>query len=230
MVAPAELGLDLHDRGKVSLDGGCIGPGKLEQIGIALVRHDARTGSEVAWEDEVAELFGGEENHVLRQASQIMRELRTPEERAGLELAPPRLEHLPDRLIGDLGMLVRLGVGDAAVEQQRIQQVLADVATEIDAARLLTERAAQAKDRGEDHRRFAAQAKYYASEIAVRATDRALQIHGGYGFIKDYPVEKLMRDAKIMQLYEGTSQIQRLVIARETLLPRRIEAVESVAA
>jgi acyl-CoA dehydrogenase len=69
----------------------------------------------------------------------------------------------------------------------------------------------------------------YANSAMEVATD-AVQVYGGYGFIKDYPVEKLMRDAKIMQLYEGTSQIQRLVIARETLLPRHVEALASVAA
>ena len=74
------------------------------------------------------------------------------------------------------------------------------------------------------------EAKRFASDSAMEVTTDAVQVYGGYGFIKEYPVEKLFRDAKIMQLYEGTSQIQRLVIARETLLPRRIEEPESVPA
>ncbi|PYT08522.1 MAG: acyl-CoA dehydrogenase, partial [Acidobacteria bacterium] len=107
--------------------------------------------------------------------------------------------------------------GRAIGEFQAIRFYLAEMATGIDAARLLTERAALAKDRGEDHRRFAAQAKYFASETAVRVTDRALQIHGGYGFIKDFPVEKFYRDVKICTIGEGTSEIQKLVIARQLL-------------
>jgi alkylation response protein AidB-like acyl-CoA dehydrogenase len=102
-------------------------------------------------------------------------------------------------------------------EFQAIRFYLAEMATEIDASRLLTERAAQAKDRGEEHGRFSAQAKYYASEAAVRVTDRALQIHGGYGFIKDFPVEKFYRDVKLCTIGEGTTEIQKLVIAKSLL-------------
>ena len=71
--------------------------------------------------------------------------------------------------------------------------------------------------------KISAMTKLYCTDVAMEVTTDAVQVYGGYGFIKEYPVEKLMRDAKIMQLYEGTSQIQRLVIARETLLPRRVE-------
>ena len=91
------------------------------------------------------------------------------------------------------------------------------MATEIDAARLLTQRAAEVKDAGEPVTRFSAQAKLYASEIAVRATDRAIQIHGGYGFTKDFPVEKFYRDVKLCTIGEGTSEIQKLVIAKQLL-------------
>jgi len=107
--------------------------------------------------------------------------------------------------------------GRAIAEFEAIQFYLADMATEIDAARLLTMRAANAKDAGEEVTRFSAQAKLYASEVAVRATERAVQIHGGYGFIKDYPVEKFYRDVKLCTIGEGTSEIQRLVIARSLL-------------
>jgi alkylation response protein AidB-like acyl-CoA dehydrogenase len=102
-------------------------------------------------------------------------------------------------------------------EFQAIQFYLSDMATEIDAARLLTQRAAAAKDAGEIVTRFSAQAKLYASEIAVRVTDRGIQIHGGYGFTKDFPVEKYYRDVKLCTIGEGTSEIQKLVIAKQLL-------------
>ena len=107
--------------------------------------------------------------------------------------------------------------GKPICEFQAIQWMLADSATEIEAARLLTYRAAHRRDRGEDINQAAAMAKLYASEMAVRVTDRAIQIHGGYGYIKEYPVEKLHRDAKLTTIGEGTSEIQRLVIARRLL-------------
>ncbi len=102
-------------------------------------------------------------------------------------------------------------------EFQAIQNKLADMATEIDAARLLTLRAAWLKDNGGNVNKESAMAKLFASEIAVRAANDALQIHGGYGFIKDYPVEKFYRDVKLCTIGEGTSEIQRLVIARQLL-------------
>src|ERR1700689_5081563 len=102
-------------------------------------------------------------------------------------------------------------------EFQAIQHKLADMATEIDAARLLTLRAAWLKDCGASVNKESAMAKLYASEAAVRAANEALQIHGGYGFIKDYPVEKFYRDVKLCTIGEGTSEIQKLVIARQLL-------------
>ncbi|HSM79002.1 MAG TPA: acyl-CoA dehydrogenase family protein, partial [Bryobacteraceae bacterium] len=102
-------------------------------------------------------------------------------------------------------------------EFQAIQHKLADMATEIEAARLLTYRAGWMKDRGHRVTRESAMAKLFASEMAVRTADQALQIHGGYGFIKDYPVEKFYRDVKLCTIGEGTSEIQRLVIARQLL-------------
>jgi len=91
------------------------------------------------------------------------------------------------------------------------------MATEIEAARILTYRAAWMKDRGVKHTYESSAAKLFASEAAHRAVDHAVQIHGGYGFIKDYIVEKLYRDQRITELYEGTSEVQRLVIARSVL-------------
>ena len=102
-------------------------------------------------------------------------------------------------------------------EFQAIQNKLADMATEIDAARLLILRAAWLKDNGQSVNKESAMAKLYASEIAVKAANESLQIHGGYGFIKDYPVEKFYRDVKLCTIGEGTSEIQRLVIARQLL-------------
>jgi butyryl-CoA dehydrogenase len=102
-------------------------------------------------------------------------------------------------------------------QHQMVQWMLADMATGIEAARLLTLRAAALKDRGEPHGAQAAMAKLFASEMAMRVATDAVQIHGGYGFIKEYQVERHFRDAKITQIYEGTSQIQKLVIARHLL-------------
>jgi alkylation response protein AidB-like acyl-CoA dehydrogenase len=102
-------------------------------------------------------------------------------------------------------------------EFQAIQHKLADMATDIDAARLLTWRAAWLKDSGIPVTKESSMAKLFASETAVRVANEAVQIHGGYGFIKDYPVEKFYRDAKLCTIGEGTSEIQRLIIARQLL-------------
>ncbi len=102
-------------------------------------------------------------------------------------------------------------------EFQAIQNKLADMATEIDAARLLTYRSGWMKDQGQRVTKESSMAKLFASEVAVRVTNEAVQIHGGYGFIKDYPVEKFYRDVKLCTIGEGTSEIQRLVIARQLL-------------
>ena len=111
----------------------------------------------------------------------------------------------------------REAFGKKIVEFQAIQWKLADMATEIDAARLLAWRAATLKDRGEDHILAAAQAKLFASDVAVRAARECVQIFGGYGYLKDFPAERHYRDAKITEIYEGTSEIMNLVIAQEIL-------------
>ncbi len=100
---------------------------------------------------------------------------------------------------------------------QAVQFMISDMAKDIEAARLLTWQAAWMVDNGIPSTRFSSYAKCFASDVAMRVTIDAVQIFGGYGYTKDYPVEKLMRDAKLMQIYEGTNQIQRLVIAREIL-------------
>jgi hypothetical protein len=107
--------------------------------------------------------------------------------------------------------------GKAIAEFQGIQWKLADMATELDAARLLTQRAAVLKDAGRKVTRESAMAKLMASEVAVRICNDAVQLFGGYGFIKDYPAEKFYRDVKLCTIGEGTSEIQRMVIAREIL-------------
>jgi alkylation response protein AidB-like acyl-CoA dehydrogenase len=111
----------------------------------------------------------------------------------------------------------RRAFGRAIAEHQAIQHKLADMSTEIDAARLLTYRAAWLKQEGRSHTEAGAKAKLFASETARRQTGEAIQILGGYGYTKEFPVERYYRDAKITEIYEGTSEIQRLVIARSVL-------------
>jgi butyryl-CoA dehydrogenase len=137
---------------------------------------------------------------------------------------------------GRIGIAAQaLGIGTAAYERavayarerkafgvtigshQMVQWMLADMATALEGARLLTLRAATLKDRGRPYGAQAAMAKLFAADTAMRVTTDAVQVHGGYGFIKDYEVERHFRDAKITQIYEGTSQIQKLVIARHVL-------------
>src|SRR6266550_4022510 len=111
----------------------------------------------------------------------------------------------------------RTAFGQPIAQFQAIQFMLADMATEIDAARLLCYRAAAVKDAGERVTQFSAMAKLYASEVDARATEKGVQIFGGYGFVKDFPAEKYYRDVKLCTIGEGTSEIQRMVIARSIL-------------
>jgi len=138
--------------------------------------------------------------------------------------------------VGRIGMAIgAVGVARAALEAaapysrqrhqfgkpissfQAIQFMLADMATEVDAARLLTWRAAWLKDRNQPFEKEAAMAKLYASEVAMRVTTKAVQIFGGYGYTKDFPVERYMREAKLFEIVEGTSEIQRMVIANQVI-------------
>lgn len=122
----------------------------------------------------------------------------------------------------------RVQFGVPIAMHQAIQFLIADMATKIHLSRLATWNSAVLLDQGLRNTIESSHAKRFAADTAMEVTTEAVQVFGGYGFIKEYKVEKLMRDAKIMQLYEGTSQIQRLVIARETLLPRRIEEPAAV--
>lgn len=111
----------------------------------------------------------------------------------------------------------RSAFGKEISKHQAIAFKLADMATEIDAARLLVYKAAYLKDQGQDYIQASAMAKVFASEVAMKTTVEAIQVHGGYGYVKEYHVERLMREAKITQIYEGTSEIQRVVISRSLL-------------
>ena len=122
----------------------------------------------------------------------------------------------------------RVQFGVPIAMHQAIQFLIADMATKIHLSRLATWNSAVLLDQGGRNTIESSHAKRFAADTAMEVTTEAVQVFGGYGFIKEYKVEKFMRDAKIMQLYEGTAQIQRLVIARETLLPRRIEEPAAV--
>jgi alkylation response protein AidB-like acyl-CoA dehydrogenase len=111
----------------------------------------------------------------------------------------------------------RKAFGKEIMKHQAIAFKIADMATDIDAARLLVHRAAADKDAGRNYDTSGAMAKLFASEVAMKHTVEAVQIHGGYGYVKEYHVERLMRDAKITQIYEGTSEVQRIVISRNVL-------------
>jgi acyl-CoA dehydrogenase len=152
------------------------------------------------------------------------------EEGEGFSIAMKTLD-----LTRPLTAILAVGIGRAAIEAslayarerkqfgasistfQAVQFMLADMATETEASRLLTWQAAQMLDSGLNATKMSSMAKRFAADTAMKVTTDAVQIFGGYGYTKDYPVEKLMRDAKLLQIYEGTSQIQRLVIAREML-------------
>ena len=119
----------------------------------------------------------------------------------------------------------REAFGKPIGQHQAVAFKLADMATEIEAARLLVYRAAIMKDKGLDYTTAASMAKLFASEVAMRHTVEAIQVHGGYGYVKEYHVERLMRDAKITQIYEGTSEMQRIVISRSVLSGQLYEPV-----
>ena len=114
----------------------------------------------------------------------------------------------------------RVQFGQPIAINQGVNFLVADMAAEIEAARLLTWQAAWLIDEGDRATLQSSYAKRFAADTAMKVTTDAVQVFGGYGYMKEYPVEKLMRDAKLYQIYEGTSQIQRLVIARELLMPR----------
>jgi len=164
-----------------------------------------------------AENLLGEENHGFKLAMMTLDRTRPGVAAMATGIARAAFEFATDY------SKERVQFGVPIAMHQAIQFMIADMATDIEAARLLTWKSAVLLDNEERNTLVSSHAKRFAADTAMKVTTDAVQIYGGYGFIKDYPVEKLFRDAKIMQLYEGTSQIQRLVIARETLLPRRAE-------
>ena len=113
------------------------------------------------------------------------------------------------------GIVLELATAKAIIEHQSVANLLADMQTQLNAARLLILHAARLRTAGKPCLSEASQAKLFASETAERVCSKAMQIHGGYGYLEDYPVERYYRDARITQIYEGTSEIQRMVIARE---------------
>src|SRR4051812_765720 len=159
----------------------------------------------------------GEENHGFKLAMMTLDRTRPGVASMATGIARAAFEFARDY------SKERVQFGVPIAMHQAIQFMIADMATKVHAARLLVWHSASLLDQGRRNTLVSSHAKRFAADSAMEITTDAVQVYGGYGFIKDYPVEKLMRDAKIMQLYEGTSQIQRLVIARETLIPRRVE-------
>ncbi len=158
----------------------------------------------------------GEENHGFKLAMMTLDRTRPGVAAMAVGIARAAYEFARDY------SLERVQFGVPIAMHQAIQFMIADMATEIEASRLLVWQSGVLLDQGKRNTLASSHAKRFAADSAMESTVDAVQVYGGYGFIKEYPVEKLMRDAKIMQLYEGTSQIQRLVIAREVLLPRQI--------
>jgi acyl-CoA dehydrogenase len=167
--------------------------------------------------DEVevpAENLLGEENHGFKLAMQTLDRTRPGVAGLAVGISQAAFEFASDY------SKERVQFGVPIAMHQAVAFMIADMATKIEAARLLVWQAATLMDQGKRNTLQASHAKRFAADSAMEIATDAVQVYGGYGFIKEYPVEKLMRDAKIMQLYEGTSQIQRLVIAREILAPR----------
>src|SRR5215510_3909166 len=159
----------------------------------------------------------GEENHGFKLAMMTLDRTRPGVAAMAVGIARAALEFAADY------SKERIQFGVPIAMHQAVAFMIADMATKVEAGRLLTWQSAALLDQGIRNTLAASHAKRFAADSAMEVATDAVQVYGGYGFIKEYPVEKLMRDAKIMQLYEGTSQIQRLVIAREVLMPRRVE-------
>jgi len=165
-----------------------------------LVLRDVRVGPEA--------LLGGEEGKGIRVALTALNDGRMSLGASCTGLAQAAL----DTMVAYTTQRVQFG--KAIAGHQLVQELIADTAVEVDCARLLTWRVADLKTRGEDYSLAASKAKYYASEASVRAANACVQAHGGYGYIDEYPAGKYLRDARVTTLYEGTSQIQKLIIGR----------------
>jgi butyryl-CoA dehydrogenase len=175
-------------------------------------------------------MIGSDTSELVFEECEVPKENLLAKEGMGFKIAMKALDG------GRIGIAAQaLGIAEAAMEEsikyskereqfgrpiakfQAIQWMIANMASEIEAARMLIYNAALKKDSGQNYSSEAAMAKLYAAEVAMRATTKGLQIHGGYGYIKDYPIERFFRDAKVTEIYEGTSEIQRLVIASKLL-------------
>ena len=165
-----------------------------------LVLKDVRVGPEA--------LLGGEEGKGIRVALTALNDGRMSLGASCTGLAQAALDTMVQYTSE------RKQFGKAIAGHQLVQELIADTAVEVDCARLLTWRVADLKTRGEDYSLAASKAKYYASEASVRAANNCVQAHGGYGYIDEYPAGKYLRDARVTTLYEGTSQIQKLIIGR----------------
>jgi acyl-CoA dehydrogenase len=200
--------------------------------GVSVMKKEDKLGqrasdtAQIQFEDvEIpAEYLLGEENHGFRLAMMTLDRTRPGVAAMGVGIGRAAFEFARDY------SKERIQFGVPIAMHQAIQFMIADMATKVEAARLLVWQSASLLDQGKRNTLAASHAKRFAADSAMEIAVDAVQVYGGYGFIKEYPVEKLMRDAKIMQLYEGTSQIQRLVIAREVLMPRRVEQPEEMAA
>ena len=191
----------------------------LDNPGVSVGRHEDKTGMRLS--DTASLIFDecrvgpealiGEEGDGFRQAMVVLDGGRISIAALGVGVARGAFE----AALAYAKQREQFGRPIAAFQATRFK--LADMATDVTAARLLTERAAAAKDAGEKTTLLSSQAKLYASEAAVRVAEQGVQIHGGYGYIKEYPAEKFWRDSKLCTIGEGTSEIQRLVIARELL-------------
>ena len=166
----------------------------------------------------------GEENHGFRVAMATLDRTRPGVAAMAVGIARAAFEFATEY------SKERVQFGVPIAMHQAIQFMIADMATKVHLSRLATWNSAVLLDQGRRNTLESSHAKRFAADTAMEVATDAVQVYGGYGFIKEYPVEKLMRDAKIMQLYEGTSQIQRLVIAREVLMPRRVEEPAAAAA
>ncbi|MES2873513.1 MAG: acyl-CoA dehydrogenase [Bacteroidota bacterium] len=205
-------------------------PAKRHQGINALIVEKGMPGFTLGPKENKLGIRGSDTHSLMFSDVKVPKENRIGEEGFGFKFAMKTLEG------GRIGIASQaLGIASGAYElalnysqerkafgktlsgHQAIQFKLADMATEIEAARMLCLKAAWLKDQGLPYAQASSMAKLYASQVAMKVTVEAVQVHGGYGFVKEYHVERLMRDAKITQIYEGTSEIQRIIIAREIL-------------
>lgn len=196
----------------------------------ALIVEKGMPGFTVGKKENKLGIRGSDTHSLMFNDVKVPKENRIGEEGFGFKFAMKTLEGgrigIASQALGIASGAYELSVqyakerktfGKSISDHQIVQFKLADMATEINAARLLCIKAAWLKDQGLPYGKASSMAKVFASEVAMKTTIEAVQIHGGYGYVKEYHVERLMRDAKITQIYEGTSEIQKIIIAREVL-------------